>query len=232
MMFAEVDRVMACSIESGQYIESMGENVFAKKSADGIKKTKGFLQALYGFDRCNPEFLAFEYFWKETNPEERPLLALLLAVCNDGLLAESVEVVAHVPLGTKADVDLFVRNIEKFRPKRYSSKTLLSTAQNLASSWKQAGFLEGKVKNIRVQPEITYRVLVFAIFLAHLRGLRGDYLWTAISTKALCSSEQNLRELALEAARNDMIQYQNAGGVTSLGFTTLYQKIGIYEIIH
>ena len=42
-MFLELEKVMNFSIEKDNYIESMQNNVFGKKSQDGIKKTSGFL---------------------------------------------------------------------------------------------------------------------------------------------------------------------------------------------
>jgi hypothetical protein len=97
----------------------------------------------------------------------------------------------------------------------------------MASSWKQAGFIKGKVKNVRVQPQISYQVAAFAFLLAYLSGLRGDFIWSSIGIKALCLPESKLRELATECAMHDLMQYQYAGSVTAISFTNLLNKIGI-----
>ena len=117
--------------------------------------------------------------------------------------------------------------IEKYHPNQYSANTRRSMAQNIASSWKQAGFIEGKVKNIRTQPEVTYRVACFAFLLAYLNGNRGDFIWGSIGVNALCLYESKLRELAIECAKKDLMQYQYAGSVTAINFTNLLNKIGI-----
>ena len=227
-MFSELEKVMSFSLESGQYLDAMADNVFGKKSSDGVKQTKGFLKRLYGFDSQYPPFAAFMYFWKMSEPNEKPLIAFLYAVNQDNLLAESVQVLQNVKPGTKVAVEHFEEIVEKYHPNQYAANTLRSTAQNLASSWKQAGFIEGKVKNIRIQPEITYRTACFAFLLAYLNGDRGDFIWNNIGVNALCLQESKLRALAIECAKNDLMQYQYAGSVTAINFTNLLIKMGIH----
>jgi hypothetical protein len=226
-MFSELEKVMAYSIDTGMYLDAMGENVFGKKSSDGIKKTKGFLKLLYGFDINHQPFSAFKYFWEIADPYEKPLIAFLYAVTKDDLLAESIEVLQKVKPGEKARIELFEDSIEMHHPNQYSANTRKSMAQNIASSWKQAGFIEGKVKNLRTDAVITARVACFAFLLAYLNGDRGNFIWTGISVKALCLPESKLRELAMDCARKDFMQYQYAGSITAISFTNLLTKIGI-----
>lgn len=227
MMYAELEKVMAYSIDGDNFLESLGHNVTGKKSNSGIAKTGNYLKRLYGFDMQYPAFVALKYFWKISDESEKPLIAFVFAVNHDDLLAESVQVLNTLNLGAKASVELFEETIEKFHPNQYSKVTRRSIGKNLASSWKQAGFIQGKVKNIRSQPEITYRVACFAFLLAYLNGKRGEFIWSSIGVSALCLQESKLRELALECARKDFMQYQYAGSVTAISFTNLLNKIGI-----
>jgi hypothetical protein len=227
IMFSELEKVMEFSLETGQFLDAMTDNVFGKKSSDGIKQTKGYLKRLYNFDENHPQFAAFKYFWKISDPNERPLIAFVYAVNKDDLLAESIQVLQSVKPGTKARIELFEEVIEKYHPNQYSANTRRSMAQNIASSWKQAGFIEGKVKNIRTQPDVTYRVACFAFLLAYINGDRGDFIWGSIGVNALCLYESKLRELAIECAKKDLMQYQYAGSVTAINFTNLLYKIGI-----
>jgi hypothetical protein len=100
-MYTELEKVMAHSVDTGLYLEAMGENVFGKKSSDGVVRTIGFLKQLYGFELNNPVFIAFEYFWRISDSHERPLIAFLYAVNHDFLLAESIDVLQKVAPGTK-----------------------------------------------------------------------------------------------------------------------------------
>jgi len=226
-MFAELEKVMDYALENDNFIESLSHNVTGKKSTSGVGKTAGYLKQLYGFDNSYSSFIAFKYFWKITDFAEKPFIAFIFAINHDDLLAESIQVILDTKPGDKAAIEKFEEEIGKYHPNQYSPNTRKSIAQNIASSWKQAGFIEGKVKNIRKQPEMGYRVACFAFLLAYLKGDRGDFIWNSIGVKSLCLSEGKLREWAVECAKKDLMQYQYAGSVTAIGFHNLLNKIGI-----
>ena len=227
IMFAEFEKVMDYTAEDNNFFEALKDNVIGKKSNSGIEKTTNYLRQLYGFNMDDAAFKAIRYFWSMVETSEKSLLAFILATRNDELLSESTPVVSKTEIGTKATIESFEQNIESFHPARYSPKTRKSLAQNIASSWKQAGFIEGKVKNIRVEPKVSPKIAGFAFLLAYLDGARGAFIWSHRCVKALCTSEQILRELAKECAKMDLIQYQHAGNVTTISFNSLILKIGI-----
>lgn len=227
IMFAELEKVMDYSLDDNSYFEALSNNVTGKKSADGVKQTARFLTKIYSFDISNVFFDAFRYFWAITDTSEKSLISFIYAINQDYLLSESIDVIKSVQIGEKVTVEFFENNIEKNYPNKYSKVTRHSIAKNLASSWKQAGFIEGKVKNIRTQPVITYRAACFAFLMAYLNGDRGDFIWGSIGVNSLCLYESELRELAIECAKKDLMQYQYAGSVTAINFTNLLNKIGI-----
>jgi hypothetical protein len=227
IMFAELEKVMDYSLESNDYLGALSNNVTGKKSADGAKQTAKFLTKVYSFDITNYFFVAFKYFWTITDPYEKVLISFLYAVTHDFLLAESIEVVKSVQIGEKVSVESFENNIEKFYPNKYSKVTRHSIGKNIASSWKQAGFINGRTKNNRTEPQITYRVACFAFLLSYLKGDRGDFIWSSLPVNTLCMYESQLRELAIECSKKDLMQYQYAGSVTAINFTNLLNKIGI-----
>lgn len=227
IMFAELSKVMDYSMEDENYIDSLGNNIIGKKSADGIRQTTNFLKKLYSFNTNEPSFRAFKYFWKITDQNEKSLISLVYAINYDELLAESIYVLNSVAVGDKVAIDFIEENIEKYHPERYTPNTRKSMAQNIASSWKQAGFIEGKVKNIRTQPKIGYKVIAFALFIAYLKGHRGDFILNSIGIKALCLSEDLLREQMTEASKAGLLQYQFAGNITSIVFNYLLNELGI-----
>jgi hypothetical protein len=230
MMFAELEKVMDYSIDSDEFLESLSKNITGKKSNSGVEKTAIYLKKLYSLDVRHQPFIAFKYFWKIAETSDKSLLAFIYAINNDDLLAESIQVLQDTKLNEKALIELFEQNIERYHPKQYSENTRKSMAQNIASSWKQSGFIEGKIKNIRTQPKISYLVACLAFLLAYLKGDRGDFLWNSIGVKALLLNESKLRDLAIECAKRDLIQYQYAGSVTAISFNNLLNKIGINVI--
>jgi hypothetical protein len=227
MMFWELSKVMDFSVDLDNYQASMKANVFGKKSQDGLQQTAKFLNRLYGFDLSSSQFKSFKHFWLNSDFYERQLISFVCAFQNDYLLQESLSVLVNAKIGDKVEIELFMENIEKFHPKRFTDNTLRSVAQNIASSWKQAGLISGKVKNIRTQPEISYKVVAFAMLLSFLEGDRGDFIMHSNCVNALCLGETKLRELAVEASKRDYLQYQFAGSVTSISFDKLINKIGL-----
>jgi len=229
-MFAELAKVMDHAIQDDNYLDSLSQNVINKKTNSGVKKTTGYLTALYSFDLNCPAFNALKYFWQISDEKDKPILALIYAIGHDFLLAESVPVVVETKLGEKVTIEKFDENIVSYYPNRYSEKTRRSISQNIASSWKQAGFITGRIKNIRTQPDISYLVVAFTFFMAYLDGLRGDFILTSKWVKALSLSDSIVRELAIEAAKRDFMQYQFAGSVTAISFNNLTNKLEINGI--
>jgi hypothetical protein len=121
-------------------------------------------------------------------------------------------------------------NIANHHQGRFGEKTARSTSKNIASSWKQAGFITGKVKNIRSQPSISYKIVAFAMLLSYLKGDKGDFLIKSSTVQALCLNEDKLRDLTFEASKRDYLQYQYAGNVTSISFDLFLNKLGINAI--
>jgi hypothetical protein len=227
IMFLELSRVMDFSIENDNYQESMSNNVFAKKSHDGISKTTNYLNQLYCFDLSSENFKAFKYFWLQCDDSEKSIISLVFAIHNDFLLRESIDVLVNFKIGDKVEIETLMENIEKYHPNRFTENTLRSVAQNIASSWKQAGFIIGKIKNVRSLPQITYKVVAFTMLMSFLGGERGDFIVQSSYVKALCLNETRLRELTVEASKRDYLQYQFSGAVTAISFDNLINKIGI-----
>ncbi len=227
MMLAELSRIMAHGIEQGSFEVSFTDNVAGKLSKANKDKTNLSLRYLYRFDPTNPAFSAFVWFWKNSPEADHPILALLFAISNDFLLSESIEIVQNTPLNQKVTVESLETNLASIHPGRYSPASLRSISQNLASSWKQAGFIRGKVKNIRVQPEISYRVVTFGMLLGYLEGMRGEFLLGSKYIRALCLPESGVRDQISEAAKRDLLQYQYSGHVTTILFPNLLKLVGI-----
>lgn len=229
-MFAELTKIMDHAIQDDNYVDSLNQNVINKKTKSGITKTTGYLKSLYSFDINYPPFKALKHFWQISDEKEKPLLALLYAIGHDYILNECISVITDTKLGDKVTIEKLEEIFESNHPNKYSDNTRKSMAQNIASSFKQAGFITGKVKNIRTQPIIGYNIVAFAFFMAYLAELRGDFILTSKWVKALSLSDTIVRELAIEAAKRDLMQYQYAGSVTAISFKNLIKKLEINGI--
>jgi hypothetical protein len=219
---------MAHGIDKKSFEESFADNVAGKLSKSNQIKTNRYLKQLYNFDFTDDSFSAFYWFWKNAPESELPTITLLYAIKNDYLLAESVEIINSTPLDIKVPIETLEKNILSSYPERYSKSTLRSLAQNIASSWKQSGFILGRTKNIRVQPKVNYWTVTFALLLSYLEDRRGEFLLKSIYIKALGLPESNLRDLMVRASQAGLMQYQHSGHVTTIMFPQLLKKIGIY----
>lgn len=227
IMFKELQKVMDHGLDNDNYVDAIKQNVFNKATKSGVSFTSQFLKRLYDFDVSLPAFKAFKHFWSIANEKDKPLLAIIYAISNDYQLKNSIPVINNVEIGKKVAVESIESSIENLYPQKYTTNTLRSMAQNIASSWKQAGFITGKVKNIRTQPEINYLVVTFALLLAYISGLRGDFILKSDWVKALSLDEKTIRSLAIEAGKRDLLQYQYAGNVTSITFKNLLNILDI-----
>ncbi len=229
-MFAELVRVMDYGAQNNRYVESLKENITGKNTKSNQEKTLHSLIRLYGFNIQEPDFACFKYCWSQATPDEKAGLTFLFAIGRDYLLRESLPVVLATPIGNKVETEKLETHIEALHPGRFSPKTRRSIAQNIASSWKQAGYIAGKVKNIRIQNQPGYVATTLALLLSYLHGDRGEFIFKSTWVKALGIGEAQVRELAFEAAKRDLLQYQSAGAVTTISFANLFSKLNIHAL--
>ncbi|MEX2595756.1 MAG: hypothetical protein WEC59_02415 [Salibacteraceae bacterium] len=223
-MFDEIEQIIEAGKQYDNYLEAIDDNVIGKKSKSALGYAKTSLVRLYGFEKDEVAFKLFIKMWDDCNENEKRLLTFLLALKKDDLLQESIDFVSALEEGQVVDKNQLQKNIAKVAD--YTEKTLQSTTRNILSSWKQAGFLEGKKVVVKKRPDITYKVVSFAIALGTFDRLSGQFLLNAPYIKALCLSSKELDDLFNEAKVKDLIHYQNAGNVVSF---MLNEKFVGYE---
>lgn len=225
IMSAELIEVMDFPRGNLDYIEIMNDNVFNKRTESSKKKTINYLTQLYGFKDDDLKFKSLEDYWAKVEDNEKPLLALLFAASKDYLIRESVDFVKSVKHNSKASIEEFEANINHFHPNRFSPKTLRSVSQNVASSWKQVGYVVGKMKNIRTEYAPTYLTTAFAFLMAYIDGLRGDYLFDHPSVKALDASKEEILVLIKAAADRELLSYNRSGASTVVSFDNYLRNL-------
>ena len=225
IMSAELIQVMDFPKENLDYFEIMADNVFNKKTESSKKKTINYLTQLYSFNKDDTKFLCLEDYWSKVADKEKPLLALLLATSKDFLIKESVDYVKSVKHNNKASIEDFEANISHHHPNRFSPKTLRSVSQNVASSWKQAGYILGKMKNIRTECPPSYFTTAFAFLMAYIDGERGDYLFNHPSVKALDAIKEEILTLIKAASDRELLDYNRSGVSIVISFDSYIKKI-------
>lgn len=218
-MLEELSLVLArmpADARTEDYLEAiMDQNVVGKPTRTTRQRTAGRLRELYALDPSCPIFRALRRYWA-ADPAGRPMLAFLTAAARDPLLREATPFVLGVPIGETVGPGPIVGYLGETYPRRFGATTAVATARRLASTWTQAGFLQGKARKTRTRPRVTPVVLAFAVSLGLLGGLRGKMLLRSPWTECLDRTPAELQDLAFEASGRGWMNYKAAGDVVEI----------------
>lgn len=209
------------SCQADRYIAAIvTDNALGKPTQTTRQRTAKRLTELYALDPNCAIFRLMRHFWT-ADEAGRPMLAMLAATARDPLLRESTPFVVSVPIGAEFNATQIGEYLHKKYPGRFRASTQKSVAQNLASSWTQAGYLAGKVKKMRSRPVVTPVVAAFAVLLGYLCGFRGKLLLDSTWTRLLDRMDADLTNLVAEASRQGWLTYKAAGSVVEITFPGL-----------
>ncbi len=224
MMLGELSLLLAKVGANGKatsYVSAIvDENALGKPTQTTRQRTAKRLKELYSLDPNCTLFRLLRHFWP-ADQASRPMLAFLAAAARDPLLRETTPFVQRIAVGEPVTPDEIARHLNEKYPKRFQASTALATAQRLASSWMQSGYLAGKVKKRRSRPTVTPIVATFAVLLGYLCGFRGKLLLDTTWTRLLNRSPADLTDLLLEASRQGWLTYKAAGSVVEVTFPGL-----------
>lgn len=215
-----LDKVPATATSDAYVTSIVEDNALGKPTQTTRKRTAQRLVELYGLDPTCPLFRLLRHFWP-TDASGRPMLALLTAAARDPVLREVTPFVVSLPVGTAVTTDQVAKDLGEKYPKRFGESTATATAQRLASSWGQAGYLTGKFKKSRSRPAVTPVAATFALLLGYLTGLRGKMLLDTTWTRLLGKTPAEVADLAVEASRQGWMTYKAAGAVVEITFPGL-----------
>lgn len=227
MMFNELNALISHRIFDEAGIVEL--NVLNKPTKSSIINTMKYLSSLYDFKMQGELWNAFTYLWGVAEEKDRRLMTLLYATRNDSLLQLSIPVVINTPKGKKVAVEAIREQIEIAYTGRFTEITLHSAAKNIASSWKQAGYIKHKMRNIRVAVNPAYTTVLFALYLGKMNGLAGEKLLKSEWVQVLELSDSKIKGLVAEAAMKELISYKHGGGVVAINFDKLINQINLWH---
>lgn len=203
------------------YLEAIqATNCLGKRSGKTRTLTFRHLADLYALDPSLLVFRALRFFWQR-DVDGQPVLAALCAYSRDPLLRATAPFVLGFQEGATVTREAMEEFIDAQEPGRFSKATLKSTAQNINSSWTQAGHLAGRVRKVRARAVATPGTVSLALLLGYVSGLRGESLLKSDFTRMLdCSFEKTI-ELAEDASRRGWISLKRVGQVVEVLFPNL-----------
>lgn len=190
-------------------------NVLGKHTAATRRLTSQRLTELYGLDPRLPIFRVLRRLWS-VDESGRPLLALLCALARDPLLRTTAPEVLRLPEGAELVRVTFVGGIREAVGSRLNDSILDKVARNTASSWSQAGHLEGRVRKIRRRVAPTPGATAMALWMGAQEGLAGEQLLSSRWARVLDRSSGQLTEFALQAKQLGLIHARIGGGVVEI----------------
>jgi hypothetical protein len=224
MMLHELRAVLAATpadATRSEYAEAIvAGNCLGKQTTATRRLTNQRLAELYALDPACAVFRVLRRLWPLDEPG-RPLLALLVAVARDPLLRATAPTVIVMAVGSELQRAALRQALREVVGGRFNDAVLDKIVRNVASSWAQAGHLQGRTFKVRRGVEATPASLAFALYLAHLAGFRGEDLLTSGWTAVLDCSPVAARSLALDAKRAGLIDLRAADHVLELGLDRL-----------
>jgi hypothetical protein len=229
MMFEELRQVLACvhaAAARRDYAEAIiDRNCLAKPTASTRRLTNQRLGELYGLDPAVPLFRVLRRLW-DLDVDAQRLLALLAAIARDPLLAATAPSIAFLPQNSEIRRDGVKDELRSLIGGRLNESTLDKVYRNAASTWVQAGHLQGRTFKRRRGVRATAASVAYAIYLADAAGFRGAEIFSSAWLRLLDCDPSRARDLAIEAKRVGLIDLRLAGDVVELGLSRLTQADG------
>lgn len=197
------------------------ENVLAKGTEGGRRRTFRYLRELYFLSHDSLLFRALRDLW--VDPDARSLLAGLSALARDSVFRASMPVITEASPGELISPQMLAEAVATRFPLSYRESTLQKIGRNTASSWEQTGHLKSSSRSTKVRCHAACQPanVAYALLLGHIEGNRGEALFETIWAQMLDQSTPRIRELARAASQQGFINLRDAGGVVEIGFSAL-----------
>lgn len=227
MMFSEIEQLFAvlpATATPEQYQQEIVQyNLLHKPTEKARSLTWRHLIDLYGMDQSVPLFRVFRAYW-DADVQGRALLACQMGLARDSLLRISMNKILELELGQWLPREAMEAFMNEQCPDRFSPATLRSIAQNVNGTWTHAGYLQGRAKKYRAEPDIRPVNLAFALFMGLLHGLTGQRLFTSEWTRVLSCRHERMMELARQASQTGLMRLKHSSEVVEVTFPEYLSK--------
>ena len=196
------------------------ENCLGKDTVSTRRLTLQRLTELYALDPSVSLFRVLRMFWGNED-KAHAQLALLAALARDPVLRATAPVILSMSEGEEVARQRLTDAVREAVEGRLNDATLDKVVRNTASSWTQAGHLEGRGRKKRKMIAPTPGAVAFALVLGYMLGARGKSLFESLFAHTLDRDEGALTFLAMDARRLGFLDIKAAGGMTVVSFDAI-----------
>lgn len=196
------------------------DNCLGKTTLSTRRLSNQRLGELYGLDEGLGVFRVLRRLW-DLDPQGRPLLAILCAIARDPLLAVTADAVLPLLEGEEFPRTRARELLRQTVGRRLNDSILDKVVRNCASSWSQAGHLEGRTFKKRRRVRATPASVAYSLYLAYALGFRGRDIFTSDWMRMLDLMPADALALALEAKRSGLIDLNLSDDIVELGLQRL-----------
>jgi hypothetical protein len=228
MMFKELtlllEAVNSPNATKEDYIKAIiANNCLGKDSGITRKKSAAHLVNMYSLDAEHTAiFRALRWFWKQ-DTDGQPLLTFLCLYSRDALIQGVAKDILEKNDGAVLSVEYVSGLLDRLRPETFSKATLKSSAQNILSTFAQAGYLRGKLNKTRIRAKPTPGNAAYALYLGCLSGYRGETLLSCEFARLLDCPEEQVVGLAQSASRFGWLSFKHIGDIYEITFPNLHE---------
>ena len=196
------------------------ENALGKPTFSSREKTYRHLAQHYSL---NPTLALFRLLRRcaQDDLPSLPLMAATCAFCRDPQFRQSFGLIKQLRTGESLSRERMEAFLETSFPVRFSPAMLKSLAQNVITSWTQAGHLRGRVKKVRSAPDPRLGASVYAMAAGYLLGLRGQTLLSSVFVDLVAPDPAFVSAHLTAASGRGWIRFRQAGGIVEVDLSPL-----------
>ncbi|MFA5263588.1 MAG: hypothetical protein WC378_07150 [Opitutaceae bacterium] len=210
-----LEHTASSSDREGYKSSVVNDNCLGKQTSSTRRLSFQRLSELYSLDPRVTLFRVLRRLWP-MDVGSQPQLAVLVALARDPLLRCTAPAVLSLKVGdefSRTDAETALRTCTEGR---LNDSILAKVVRNCASSWAQAGHLQGRTFKQRQQIKPHYVSVTMAVAVGAVAGFRGEALFSSPWMRVLDVDPAIARSLALEAKRAGLLDLRISDKIIDL----------------
>lgn len=191
------------------------DNCLGKPTASTRRLSFQRLSELYALDPQVTLFRLLRRLWPMDNGSQ-PQLAVLVALARDPLLRSSAPAVLNLKVREEFARSAAESPLRAITEGRLNDSVLAKVVRNCASSWAQAGHLQGRTFKRRQQIKPHFVSVTMALAVGYAAGFRGEALFNCPWVRVLDVDPGAARNFALEAKRAGLLDLRISDKIVDL----------------